>query len=425
MDYDTLYPRQWVMPDGEVISYATKYGWIIDTRNPDPSTWTSTPIPPSTYLHDGYGPASIMVPGTTATGSTKMIIFGGGNGNGGAINYVEELNAANLKAGWKTLAPIPGPPRIHSNAVLLPDGTVFLAGGNSQGDWNEPIHQELLYHPSTNTWTQLASNDPNINRGYHSNAVLLPDGRVVIGGDNGGAVVNGQTVNDHGGRLEIYDPPYLFKGPRPTISSAPSAVTWGSTFDVATPDTVAKVMLMAPADQTHSVNMNQNAVYLPFTTSADGITVTAPRQDLAPPGYYMLFLVNSTGVPSVAAWVHVGGVAPTVTGISPMTGPFSAGTTVTITGTGLKNAVGVKFGDTGATFHVVSNTKITATSPVPTTLSGNGLDVTVETATAQSAPTTADLFTYQGPYVSGLANPFAPYEGGTVAVHRGGQLCRR
>ena len=214
MDYDGLYPRQWVMPDGKVVSYENKYGFIIDTTNPNPQDWTSTPLPPSQYLHDGYGPASALLP-SGLSGPTKMVIFGGGNGAGGATNNVEELDYSNLAAGWKTLSPIPGPGRIHSNAVVLPDGTIFLAGGNSKGSWDEPTHQELLYNPATNSWSNLAANDPTINRGYHSTAVLLPDGRILIGGDNGSITVGGKTVSDHGGRLEIYDPPYLFKGPRP------------------------------------------------------------------------------------------------------------------------------------------------------------------------------------------------------------------
>ena len=161
MGYDQLYPRQWVMPDGKVVSYETKYGFVIDTTNPNPQDWTSTPLPPSKYVHAGYGPGSALLP-AGLSGPTKMIIFGGGTGDGKGTNNVEELDYANLAAGWKTLAPFPGPARVHSNAVLLPDGTIMLAGGNSKGTWDDPVHQELLYNPTTNTWTGLASNDPTI-----------------------------------------------------------------------------------------------------------------------------------------------------------------------------------------------------------------------------------------------------------------------
>lgn len=413
MDYDGLYPRQWVMPDGKVVSYENKYGFIIDTTNPNPQDWTSSPLPPSQYLHDGYGPASALLP-SGLSGPTKMVIFGGGNGAGGATNNVEELDYSNLAAGWKTLSPIPGPGRIHSNAVVLPDGTIFLAGGNSKGSWDEPTHQELLYDPATNSWTTLAANDPTINRGYHSTAVLLPDGRILIGGDNGSITVGGKTVSDHGGRLEIYDPPYLFKGPRPTITAAPSTVSWGGSFEVQTPDAISSAVLMAPAAQTHSIDMTQRAIDLPVLASANGVTLMAPSQNVAPPGWYMLFLINAAGVPSVAAWIHVGGSAPVVNSLGTNSGPFSGGTTVTINGSGFTGATGVKFGDAGAAFTIDSDTQITAISPVPVNLNnGKGLDVTVETAVASSSTTPADQYTYTGPYVSAVNGHYGSAAGGT------------
>lgn len=411
MDYDQLYPRQWVMPDGKVVSYETQDGFVIDTTNPNPQKWTSTPLPPSKFVHAGYGPGSALL-AAGLSGPTKMVIFGGGTGDGMGTNNVEELDYANLAAGWKTLAPIPGPKRVHPNALLLPDGTVLLAGGNSQGTWGEPVHQELLYNPATDSWTGLASNDPTINRGYHSTAVLLPDGRVLMGGDNG--------PGDHGGRLEIYDPPYLFKGARPTITSAPSTVTWNSQFNVQTPSAIQTAVLMAPAAQTHSVDMTQRAVDLPFTKTANGIRLTTPSQNVAPPGSYMLFLVNAAGVPSVAAWVHVGGAAPVVTSLDTTSGPFSGGTSVTIHGTGFADVTGVKFGDAVTSFKVNSPTQITATSPVPVNFGGGqGLDVTVETAKSSSAPTPGDRFVYNGPYVTSVNGHYGPSTGGTTISVQG------
>ena len=419
MDYTQLYPRQWVMPDGKVVSFETQNGFVIDTTNPNPQDWTSTPLPPSKYVHAGYGPASALLP-AGLSGPTKMIIFGGGNNAGSGSNNVEELDYANLAAGWKTLAPIPGSGRVHANAVQLPDGTIFLGGGNSQGSWGSPAHQELLYNPATNAWTGLASNDTTINRGYHSTAVLLPDGRILMGGDNGSITVAGKTISDHGGRLEIYDPPYLFKGARPTITSAPSTVTWGSTFNVVTPSTISSAVLMAPAAQTHSVDMTQRAIDLPFTQTANGITLTTPSQNVTPPGTYMLFLLNAAGVPSVASWVHVGAAPPVVTGLETTSGPFSGGTSVTINGRGFTNATGVKFGYAGTSFTIDSDTQITATSPVPVNFGGGlGLDVTVETATASSATSSADLFTYTGPYVASVAGHYGPSSGGTTISVQG------
>jgi hypothetical protein len=136
-------------------------------------------------------------------------------------------------------------------------------------------------------------------RGYHSTAVLLPDGRVLSAGDN--------FAPGGGSKLEIYSPPYLFRGDRPVIAGAPSAATWGGSLDIATPSAVHRAVLMRPASVTHTNDMNQRHVELSFTTGGSGIVATAPPSpSVAPPGWYMLFLLNDAGVPSVAHWIRLG-----------------------------------------------------------------------------------------------------------------------
>jgi hypothetical protein len=139
---------------------------------------------------------------------------------------------------------------------------------------------------------------------YHSIALLLPDGRVAVGGGGrfGGLPETDQLT------IEIFSPPYLFYGLRPTITTAPSTATYGATFPVQTPDgaSIASVVLLKPGSVTHSFNGEQRYVPLSFTRSAGGLSVRAPANaNLAPPGYYMLFIVNSTGVPSVAKFVSI------------------------------------------------------------------------------------------------------------------------
>ena len=154
----------------------------------------------------------------------------------------------------------------------------------------------LMYDQDTDVWRPLA--EQSFPRAYHSTAVLLPDGRVMSGGD---------TADDGGGSsLELYSPPYLFKGDRPTITSAPTKVQVGQTFDVVTPDTIDRVVLMRPNAITHTCEMNARHVELVFTPITGGVRVTGPPSRLvAPLGWYMMFVLNELGVPSVAKWVRI------------------------------------------------------------------------------------------------------------------------
>jgi hypothetical protein len=135
---------------------------------------------------------------------------------------------------------------------------------------------------------------------YHSNALLLPDGRVLI---NGGGRFGGGAVDD---KLngEIYSPPYLFKGPRPAITSAPNLVAYNANFSVATPDAseIASVSLLPLGTVTHGLNTNQRYLSLSFQPNGSGLDIQAPANaNIAPPGFYMLFILDANGVPSVGA----------------------------------------------------------------------------------------------------------------------------
>ena len=135
---------------------------------------------------------------------------------------------------------------------------------------------------------------------------------ISAGDDYDGTAGPGTGLNSD--TLEIYSPPYLFKGARPTVTAAPASVRWNTRFGVASPNAdVTRAVLMAPAATTHATDMNQRMLNLPLVKRADGLgyDVTSPAgATAAPPGVYMLFLLNSRGVPSVARWVRLDPNAP-------------------------------------------------------------------------------------------------------------------
>jgi len=189
-------------------------------------------------------------------------------------------------------------PREWANTVLLPDGTVLVVGGGRKDDYGEPVHSAEIYHPASGTWTVMAAQ--RAPRMYHSTAVLLPDGRVLSAGESYGSLK--QTG-------EIFSPPYLFKGARPAISSAPARLGYGHTFTIGSPDAgdIKRVALVKAAAVTHSNNFDQRYVDCAFSAGGGGLHATAPPSgNHAPPGWYMLFVVNAAGLPSIAHWVRVG-----------------------------------------------------------------------------------------------------------------------
>jgi hypothetical protein len=213
--------------------------------------------------------------------------------------------------------------RWFSSAVLLPDGSVLALSGADRDEVavpgaGVPVRQAELFDAANETWKPMASaNNP---RTYHNTAMLLPDGRVLVGGH---APINtayafsitlpGFSPND--GRdpsFEIYSPPYVFRSDRPAITQAPSQVSPGQTITIATPQSgsIGKVVLIRSAATTHLVDADQRAVSLPIESRGLGsLKVKVPASSaVVPPGMYMLFVNRSTAsglVPSVSKPVTV------------------------------------------------------------------------------------------------------------------------
>jgi len=221
---------------------------------------------------------------------------------------------------WRATKGMPNVARLLADTVLLPDGTVFVVNGISGGasaghsDRFSTILQAELFDPVAETFMLVAPNPrPDHPRGYHSTAVLLPDARVAIAG-NTDAYNPGEPNHHDDVSIQIYDPPYLFAGPRPVVANVTAEISYGSviTVDTSGGPPVAKVMMMRPCAVTHSVDMEQRAVWLETTGGAGTIDIKFPTdKSLAPPGYYMLFFLSAAGVPSVASFVRIFDASPT------------------------------------------------------------------------------------------------------------------
>jgi len=193
-------------------------------------------------------------------------------------------------------------PRTFANGVVLPNGQVLVVGGLDNGaGWSDDgaILVPELFDPATNSWTELAPMAKA--RPYHSIALLLADGRVLVGG--GGLCSYDCPANSPD--VQIFSPPYLFNGPRPALRSAPKAVSYGSTFSVTTEGTVTGFSLIRMSSVTHSTNTDQRFLRLDSNGTGATRTVSAPgNRNTAPPGYYLLFALNGD-VPSRAAVVQI------------------------------------------------------------------------------------------------------------------------
>jgi hypothetical protein len=239
------------------------------------------------------------------------MIFGGGPlDQTDAIDQVDIIDLKSSHPVFHPAAPM-GLPRMHSNAVLLPDRTVLVSGGSLQRESEVRARlQAEIYDPATDRWRIAAT--AMVSRKYHSVALLLPDGRVVAAGGNpqGGHQVAWEPPDPNEEmRLEVYSPPYLFRGPRPSITSAPGNWSYGMEVNVGTdrPADIEWASLISPSVTTHSFNNTQRLVDLPILSRQANrikVEVTA-NANLAPPGWYMLFLSDDTGVPSVARWIKL------------------------------------------------------------------------------------------------------------------------
>jgi len=330
-----LYPRMHLIPDGRVV-YS---GSGTETRifNPSTNTWTAVVATTNYSGTRTYG-TSVLLPLTPANGyQPRVMIFGGGNP---ATATTELLDLSAATPSWQ-FGPSMSQARTQMNATILPTGKVLATGGSvNNEDVNTASYNADLYDPVTNTFASAGANA--FPRLYHSGSLLMPDATVALLGGN-------PTRGSYEQHIEIYSPAYLFNpdgsaATRPSITGvSPGPYGNSSMFQVQTPDAadVESVVLIRPGAPTHAFDMDQRLVGLSFSAGPGVLDVTAPANgNIAPPGYYMLFLVNSSGVPSVATFVQLTTMPapnhpPTATILSPSAGvTVNPGQAVSFSGSG-------------------------------------------------------------------------------------------
>ena len=367
MHYARWYPTLTAMHDGHVmaVSGLDGAGKILDGQIEiyDPATgeWTERPdltrmFPtyPSIFqtaeagvlfsaaINQGWGPAEegrtpgfwhlddntfVEVPGLrdpefNETGAVtwlgpvndqRLVVVGGGTigDTPESTGRIDVIDLGEDDPHFEPLADLPQGTR-YPNLVTLPTGDVFITNGSVgyRGRGNSDILQSFLLSQDDGALTELAS--PSVGRNYHSTALLLPNGQILVAGsDPLFADANDTVPGEFETRMEIFTPPYLLDEDgewvdRPVIEEAPEAAAYGQTIELATSGEVAAVRLLYPGAVTHVTDTNQRLVDLEFETTDDGVRATIPENSaLVPPAHYMLVVIDERGVPSEATWVHV------------------------------------------------------------------------------------------------------------------------
>jgi hypothetical protein len=301
-----LYPRMTLLPNGKVFYSGPGAGSAM--FDPANQAWTLNAASTKYGGSRNYG-TTVLLPLTPANNYTPTVMIMGGASPSTASTELIDLSKAPLT--WN-FGPSMSQPRIEMNATILPTGKILALGGSLNDEQNSSASLNAdLYDPATNTFSSAGVN--GFPRLYHSVSLLLPDGTVWVAGGN-------PTRGTYQNQIEIYQPAYLFTNDgqghvipavRPSIANggALATVAYGSAFAVSTPDAgnISSIALIRAGTPTHAFDMDQRMVGLSFSDQGDGtLLVNAPAHgNLAPPGYYLLFLVNSAGVPSVANWAQV------------------------------------------------------------------------------------------------------------------------
>jgi len=301
-----LYPRLFLLPNGNVFYAGTESAsaWIF---NPGAGSWTQSA---TSTRNRNYG-SSVLLPLLPPNYTPRVMNFGGGNPATSSTEIID-LSAATPR--WNA-----GPPmstgRIQMNAVILPNGKVLAEGGSVNNESPDtPGKRADVYDPVANTMS--SGGTAAYSRLYHSTALLLPDATVMSMGSNP------SSRGSYEPAIEIYTPPYLFDANdnlitlnRPAITLVtPGVLGYNASFSVNYNSTlpISSAVLVRPGSSTHAFDMEQRLIGLcgaspqPACIGSGQLNLTTPPNgNIAPPGYYMLFLLDSAGVPSVAQFIQL------------------------------------------------------------------------------------------------------------------------
>lgn len=308
-----MYPHSLILPSGRLASSSWGAG-PMSLFEPTTGRWV-TRNTQQLALNGSY-PTAFPRPGDQH-GTTELIQAGGlTSGMFGFPNLSRSVFAIQPEneTGWRA-QPALNVPRRNASSVLLPDGTAIIVGGGGtdlrfSGTPPAYLPQKRveLWDPKTGNWT--VGPPQVVPRGYHSIAILLEDGRVLSAGDDYTAsLLDTNRADNFDAHFELYRPPYFYRGARPVIDAAPAAAGYGESLEVRATATrpIVRATLMAPGSVTHATDMNQRLLELPIRDNGDDTySITGPSTSAAaPPGDYMLFVLNDLGVPSMASWVRI------------------------------------------------------------------------------------------------------------------------
>ncbi|MFE5627552.1 galactose oxidase-like domain-containing protein [Streptomyces virginiae] len=302
---DSDYPHLFTLRDGKVYGLGRHAArqWAFD---PVAETRTDLPARPD-GIHRGYGSAVPLPAGFR--GPDSVLILGGDR---------DDPNTYKLSGGvWEKEHPRAFG-RTQDNTLLLPDASLLTVNGAygirdyGNGDYNPKSDLKYRQIETRNALGEWRLGPvQRLPRGYHANSVVLPDGRVLVTGDELQQLANDPKIDDEmNGSIEIFEPAYLHQGARPRLDQVPGGpIGYDSRFRVSTstPGQVKKAVLLAPTTATHAVNTSQRHLELRIVhRQGNTLALQAPPSaNDAPPGHYMLFLLDEKGVPSTAKFVSL------------------------------------------------------------------------------------------------------------------------